>query len=163
MTTATLTKETVEAKWNVEKLQEEFARTVATNSMTAMSVMSKHGEEMSKEFSTAMRHGKVEHLKQLGVKTPVELVKAMAEMEANLFGSKIEIWGDEKAAHIKYVSCGMWNAMKKVSKMDAQEETKWGAKMATQMDSCMQEMAKEFGFKSEMKIEGQVCSVSFTK
>jgi len=159
MTTATLNKQTVEAKWNTVKLQEEFSRVIATNMMTTMGVLCKHGEELTKEFQTAMLHNKVEHFKKLEVKTPIELVKAMAEFEANVFGSKIEIWGDEKSAHMQYNACGMWNAMKKFGKMEPKQEEMMGTQFAT----CMTNLAKEFGFKGETKMEGEVALVSFTK
>ncbi len=158
MTTATLTKHVVEAKWNTVKLQEEFARVVATNMMTTMHVMCKN-EEMMKEFQTAMLHNKVEHFKALHVTNPMELVKAMAEFEANLFGSKIEIWGDEKAAHMQYNACGMWNAMKKTGKMEPKQEEKMGEQFAM----CTQNLAKEFGMKAEVKMEGETCLMTFTK
>ncbi len=157
MTTATLTKQMVEAKWTTVKMQEEFARVMAKNTMTTMGVVCKHGEEITKELQTAMLHNKVEHFKTLNVKTPMELVKAMAEFEVNMFGSKIEVWGDEKAAHMQYVSCGMWNAMKNVGMAPTQEE-----QMGNSMKECMQNVAKEFGFKGETKFEGDVCTVSIT-
>ncbi|HEY9682262.1 MAG TPA: hypothetical protein V6C86_11845 [Oculatellaceae cyanobacterium] len=159
MTTATLSKQTVEAKWNTAKLQEEFGRVMAMNMMTTMGILSKHGEELTKEFQAAMMHNKVEHYKQLGVKTPMDLVKHMAEFEANMFGSKIEIWGDEKTAHMQYNACGMWNAIKKTGKMDAQQEEKMGA----QFQTCTQNLAKEFGITAEIKFEGDSCLMTFTK
>jgi hypothetical protein len=157
MTTATLNKQMVEAKWTTVKMQEEFARVMAQNTMTTMGVVCKHGEELTKELQTAMLHNKVEHFKALNVKTPMDMIKAMSEFEVNMFGSKVEVWGDEKAAHMQYNSCGMWNAMKKVGMAPKQEEQMGNAKT-----ECMTNVAKEFGFKYEMKTEGDVCVVSIT-
>ena len=159
MTTATLTKHTVEAKWNTAKMQEEFGRVMATNMMTTMGVVCKHGEELTKELQAAMMANKVEHFKHLGVHNPMDLVKHMAEFEANMFGSKIEIWGDEKVAHMQYNMCGMWNAMKNSGKMDAKHEEKMGA----QFQTCTQNLAKEFGFTADIKMEGETCVMTFTK
>jgi hypothetical protein len=159
MTTATLNKHTVEAKWNTAKLQEEFGRVMATNMMTTMGVVCKHGEELTNELQTAMTHAKAEHYKKLGVKNPMDLVKHMAEFETNMFGSKIEIWGDEKTAHLQHNTCGMWDAMKKTGMVDAKNEEKMGA----QFQTCTQNLAKQFGFTAEMKMEGETCVVTFTK
>ena len=157
MTTATLNKQMVEAKWTTVKMQEEFARVMAMNTMTTMGVVCKHGEEITKELQTAMLHNKVAHFKTLNVKTPMDLIKAMAEFEVNMFGSKVEVWGDEKAAHMQYNACGMWNAMKKVGMAPKQEE-----QMGNSMKDCMMNVAKEFGFTAETKFEGEVCVVSIT-
>ena len=94
MTTAT--KQIIESKWNTQKIHEETARLLASQWMAAYGVICKHGEEAIKEFETVKRQEKVAYFKALKVTTPIELVKAMAEFEANVFGSKIEIWGDEK-------------------------------------------------------------------
>ena len=157
MTTATLNKQMVEAKWTTVKMQEEFARVMAQNAMTTMGVVCKHGEVITNELHTAMLHDKVAHFKTLNIKTPMDLIKAMAESDVNMFGSKVEVWGDEKAAHMQKDTCGMWNAMKKVGMAPKQEE-----QMGTWMKDCMHNVAKEFGFKAETKMEGDACVVSIT-
>jgi hypothetical protein len=158
MTTATLTKKTVETTWNTSKIQEEAARLAAVYSLTAHAVLAKFGEQALEQYSTLMRERKIEHYKQMGVKTPLELVNVMSEMEANLFGSKLEIWGDEKSATMKYDSCAMWNAMQKVGKLNAQQEEQIGS----QWENCMRATANEFGFNLETKFEGECCTMTFT-
>jgi len=143
----------------IRRCLEKDPRHRVQTARATMGVLCKHGEELTKEFQTAMLHNKVEHFKKLEVKTPIELVKAMAEFEANVFGSKIEIWGDEKSAHMQYNACGMWNAMKKFGKMEPKQEEMMGTQFAT----CMTNLAKEFGFKGETKMEGEIALVSFTK
>lgn len=158
MTTAT--KQLIESKWTNVQIQKETARVVASQWMAAYGVICKQGEAAIKEFDTANRTEKVAYFKALKVTTPMELVKAMAEHEANVFGSKIEIWGDEKQAHLSYQSCGMWNALKEHGHMTKEQE----AMMGKQMETCTSEFAKEFGFKGETKIEGENCAVlTFTK
>jgi len=160
MTTVALNKQVVEPKWNTTKIQEEVARTHSMLYLTAMNFVAKHGGEKGvEEFQTEMRNHKVEHYKKLGVKTPLDLVKAMAEFEVNVFGSKVEISGDDHKAELKYNSCAMWNAMKTFGHLNTQQEEQMGRSF----DMCMQNLAKEFGFKGESKFEGEVCVLSFTK
>lgn len=159
MTTATLNRTVVEPKWNTTKIQEEAVRMYALQFMTAMNVLCKQGEQAAREFTTAMQQNKIEHYKQLNIKTPIELVQAMSEFETNVFGSKIEIWGDEKAAHLQYNQCGMWNAMKNTGKMNCQQEEKMGQTF----EHCVQGLAQGFGFKGEVKFEGEKAVLTFTK
>jgi hypothetical protein len=160
MTTATLSKITVKPTWTVEKLQQNVARAYAMQLIAAMTVLGKHGGEKAlEEFQTIMRSNKVEHLKGLGVKTPIELVQHLAEFEANVFGSVVEIWGDEKAAHMTYTTCGMWKAMEASGKLSAEQIEKMGAGM----QNCMSLTAKEFGLNAEVVKSNDLCTVNFTK
>jgi hypothetical protein len=155
----TITKTKIEPNWTAQKIQENVARIHGLTFMTAMKTLAKHGQEAVNEFQTEMRNLKVEHYKANGVKTPIDLAKAIAEFETNLFGSKIEVWGDEKAAHLQYNSCAMWDSMKKYGKFSPKQEEEMGANF----DNCMQMLAKDFGFKGETKFEGETCVISFTK
>ncbi len=83
----------------------------------------------------------------------------MAEQDANLFGSKIEITGDEAAATLTYNSCGMWNALKKVGNLTPEQEEKMGGSFQT----CMQSLANEFGLKTDVKFANDTCAVTFSK
>lgn len=159
MTTAVAKKTPVEAKWNVQKLQEEAARVVAGNCLAAHQVLSKYGEQAVKEYQTVARNYKINYLKSLGVKTPVEIAKALAEVEANVFGSKIEIVGDDKTASLTYNSCGMWNAIQQVGKMTPEQE----AKMGEGYSSCMQDLGRELGLKVNVEMGEKTCVVTFTK
>ena len=157
MTTATQTP--VKATWPITKVQEQAARIAASNLSAAFQILSKHGEESVNEFKAAVRKFKVAHLKEVGVKTPLELANAVAEIEANVFGSQITISGDEKAATLTYQTCAMWNAMQKLNNFTPAEQEKMGAGFQT----CMQDLANEFGFKANVQMAGQTCSVTFNK
>jgi hypothetical protein len=160
MTTATIEKTIVKPTWTVEKLHEEFARVSALNMVATMTVLGKiGGEKAIEELQTVMRSNKIEHLKGLGVKTPIELVKHMAEFEANVFGSIVEIWGDEKAAHMTYKTCGMWQAIEKHAHLSKEQLEVMGSKM----QNCMSLTAKEFGLNAEVVKSGDLCTVNFTK
>jgi hypothetical protein len=155
--TTTATK--VQTKWETKKIQDSTARVIASIWISAYQTLSKYGQEAHQEFANKVNSFKVEHYKSLGIKTPIELVKAMAEMEYNLFGSEIEISGDEKRAEIKHNTCGMWNAMQQLGKFTPEQEEKLGKNF----QESLSQLAKEFGFKSEAKMEKDTCVVTFTK
>jgi hypothetical protein len=161
MTTTTPTKKLVEPTWTIKQNQEAAAAIAANMCFSAKSVLEKHGDKaLLAEYEKTVRAGKVQHYKTLGVKTPLELVKAMAETETNVFGSQIEISGDEKSASLNYVSCAMWNSMEKMmGKMSKEQEEKAGASM----QNCVMETAKEFGFTGEVKLGEKTCTITFTK
>lgn len=148
MSTATLQKTAVTANWSTQKIQEEIARAFAVQCMTNMSTLSKYGEQAQKEHRDAVHKIEAEHLKSKGVKTPMDLVKAKAEFESNVFGSKIEISGDENRAQLTYNQCGMWEAMQKYGKITPEQREK----MLPLFQTCMREFAGEFGFKGDMTV-----------
>ena len=152
-------KELVKPTWKTEQLHEMFSQITANNMMAAMGVLAKH-EDIMKEFKVATRKPMVDHYKKLGVKTPIEIIKAKAELEANVFGSIMEIWGDDTEAHLTYEKCGMWEAMQK-SCATTCSETK--AKMMEGFENCVMEFAKEFDLKGSMKMEGEKVTITLKK
>jgi hypothetical protein len=159
MTPAIAQKTAVEAKWSIEKRQEETANAFARQFLTTMATLGKLGPEIHEEFSKNLINSKVEYYKQLGVKTPIDLVNAMAEFESNIFGSKIEIVGDEKKAELIYNQCACWNAMQKVGNLNPQQQERMGK----QHEQSIQKIAEAFGFKGELKIEEPRAIITFSK
>jgi len=161
MTTTTPTKKLVEATWTTKQIQEAAAAMAANMCFSAKSVLMKHGDmALLNEYENTVRQGKIEHYKALGVKTPIELVKAMAETETNVFGSQIEIVGDDKTATLNYISCAMWNQMEKMmGKMTPEQQEKAGASF----QNCVSETAKAFDLKADVKMGDKTCTITFTK
>lgn len=157
----TITKKLVEQTWTTKQIQEAAAAMTANMCFSAKSVLMKHGDmALLNEYENTVRHGKIEHYKALGVKTPLELVTAMADTETNVFGSQIEISGDDKQATMHYVSCAMWNAMEKMmGKMTPEQQEKAGASF----QNCVMETAKAFNFKGDVKMGDKDCTLTFTK
>lgn len=159
MTTTQVKTTPVQTTWTINQVQEGAAMAVANLCVSAKAILSKN-EALLNEYETLVRTNKVNYYKSLNVKTPMDLVKAMSTFEANVFGSKIEITGDDHAASLNYESCAMWNAMEKMSgKMTPEQEEKAGHQFAT----CVQNLGKEFGFKGEVKFGEPCCTVTFTK
>jgi hypothetical protein len=154
-----LQKTVVKTTWKPEQMQELYSQMMANTFSSAMTVLCKQGDAATKEFQTLSRKPMVEYYKKLGVRTPIEIMKAKAELETNIFGSQIEIWGDDNEAHLTYNKCGMFEAMKKSGGMNcAQQE-----KMMEGMEHCIKEFASEFGLKAEIKMEGEKPTVTFRK
>ncbi len=156
--TQVLEKTEIKATWKPEQMQEMYSQMMANSFMSAMQVLCKHGEAATKEFQEISRKPMIAYYKKLGVSTPIEVIKAKAELEANIFGSKIEFWGDDKEAHLLYNSCGMWDAMKKCGMPKEQEE-----KMCGSMEACVKSFAEEFGLKGEVKFEGEKATITLRK
>ncbi len=161
MSTTTPTKKLVEATWTTKQIQEAAAAMAANMCFSAKSVLTKHGDQaLLAEYENTVRQGKIKHYKTLGVKTPMDLVKAMAETETNVFGSQIEISGDDHAATLNYIQCAMWNQMEKLmGKMTPEQEEKAGASF----QNCVMETGKAFGLKTDVKMGEKACTITFTK
>ena len=155
--TTTVTK--VDKKWEAKKIQETSTSMFAHVFVAVEHVLSKVDSKVREEYETMIRQHKINHFKTLGVKTPIDLVRAIAETEHNLFGSEIEISGDEHKATLKYNSCGMWNQMQKVAKFTPEQEKAMG-------EHCTEswtKIAKEFGFKFEPKMTDNSYEMTFSK
>ena len=155
----TLTKQEIKPTWTAEKTHQAIARAWVNQYSAMMAVICKHAPQAIEEFESIMRANKVEYFKSLNVKTPSELVKAMAEFEANAFGSKVEIWGDDKSATMNYSFCGIYDAMQKYGKMSQEQMEKAG----TQHAQCVEKLGKEFGFNTKVEMGKELCTVTFNK
>lgn len=157
MTTSTLTK--VNTKWDQKRTQQTSAYIVASTFVAAFEVLSKFGPKALEEFDTLLRKSKIEHYKALGVKTPIELVRAISDSEHNVFGSEIEISGDDRHAVLKYNSCGLWSEMQKQGKFTAEQEKIMGE----QCVASWTQIAREFGLKYEAKCGEDMYEMHFSK
>lgn len=158
MTTAT-TKERVQQTWPVSKVQQETARVLSNSCFNAMTILEKAGPEFVKQYNDAILASKVDFYRSIGVKTPMDLVKAMAEFETNVFGSKIVFFGDDKTASLEYEECACLEQMKKNPNFKPEAMEKMGKFFAENTEK----LAKEFGFKGEMKMNGQTAQLTFCK
>jgi hypothetical protein len=159
MTTATLKKTPVEALWNIKKVNEAAANIVAANYVSVFGAISKSHPELIKEIDKNLIAHQATYFKSIGIKSPLDLAKAKAEIDANVFGSKVEIEGDEKHAKITYKECACWNAMQKCNLPEATYE-KIGHHFQTRTEA----LAHEFGFKTEVVFhDNGTAEVTFTK
>src|SRR5437868_1207240 len=120
--TTVIERKTIKPEWQISKIQTETAKVFARQFLSAYKALSKFGPEALKEFDKNVLANKIEHYKSIGVKTPIQLVEAIAEFETNVFGSKIEIVGDDTKATLTYQSCAVWEAMKSIAKLTPEQE-----------------------------------------
>jgi hypothetical protein len=149
----------VQTKWDAKKIQDATAHMFASMFVASFETISKVSPKALEEWQTIMRNHKIEHYKKIGVKTPMELAKAIAETDHNLFGSELEISGDDNKATIKYNKCAMWEATQKIAKFNEAQQKQMG-------ESCQGSwaiIAKEFGFKVEPKMTEDTYEMTFSK
>lgn len=156
--TATATK--VTTKWDAKKVAQTTSAIMSATWMSAYEVLSKLDHKALLEFNKLVTEHKLNHYKSLNIKTPLELVKAIAETEHNVFGSEIEIVGDEQKATLKYVSCGMWEASQKHCAKFSQEQQQ---KMGEMCQESWKHIAEQFGFKFEPKMGKDTFEMTFSK
>jgi hypothetical protein len=149
----------VTTKWDAKKTAEVTSHIVASTWLSAFEVISKLDQKAQQEFHNLTTQHKLNHYKQMNIKNPMDLVRAIGETEHNVYGSDIEISGDENKATLKYNSCGMWNASQKLGKFTPEQEQKMGE----QCVSTWSQIAKEFGFKYEPKMEKDSYEMTFSK
>jgi len=115
--------------------------------LTSSKLAEKFGPEAVTELNHAMTTMKADYYKAHGVKTPIELVKAMAEFETNVYGSKMVVFGDDQHATVEYEVCGCYNAIVNTLKLGQTEQEAMGKKWSASVEA----LAKQFNFKSEVK------------
>lgn len=152
-------KEQIKATWTTEQLQKAAATAMVNMYMVNTKMFEKLTPELRTEWVDTISEVKANHYKTLNVKTPIELVKAMAEFETNVYGSKIIIDGDDNKASMEYATCGCYELMKKSPCFSKELDEKLGKEFQVIIDS----LAKKFNFKSEMAITGETSKVTFTK
>jgi hypothetical protein len=157
MSTAVGTK--VEAKWDTQKRNEVAAKAVAGNMLATFAVLQHVTPEQKEQFENTVRANRVQLLKHLGVKTPLELVKAMAEVDANLYGSQVVISGDDNKAEITYEQCAVWTAMKQIGKFTPEQEKQMGEGF----EACGAKTIKEFGFTSQTKFDQDRVTITISR
>jgi hypothetical protein len=160
MTTTAIKKTPVEALWNIKKVNEIAANILAADYISVFSAISKSHPELIKEIDKNLTAHKATYFKSIGVKSPIDLAKAKAEIDANVFGSKLEIEGDEKQATITYKNCACFDAMKKIGNLQPATEEKIGH----HFQSRMTDLGHEFGFKTEVVFaDNGMATVTFKK
>jgi len=155
--TTTATK--IETKWDAKKIQHATTAAFASVHLAAHQVFAKLDAKVREEFEALLRQSRIHHFKEIGVKTPLDLVRAIAESEHNLFGSDIEISGDDQKATLKYNSCAIWNHMQKQGKFTPEQEKAMGEQCIANWTA----IAKEFGFKLEPNKGQETFEMTFSK
>ena len=159
MTTAQRIK--VQPTWDATKVREGAALVAINNLLAAFPVIEKFGPDAIKQYEENWTNNKLDYIKKFDTKTPLDLVKLTAEFEANVFGSVLTYWGDEKSATYSYEVCGCFNVAKESGKFNPE----FGEKLSKFFESSTQRIAKHFGFTATVEHEGEqhFPVITFTK
>ncbi|MDZ4835632.1 MAG: hypothetical protein SGJ27_17795 [Candidatus Melainabacteria bacterium] len=163
MTTST-TKQLIKQDWDLQKVRESATKMAALQIVNRLDFMEKNHEkkEHGKELFAMEEHAaekKAEVMKKAGVKSPLDLVRHIAEYEANMFGAKTSIEGDDSKATLFNEKPTVWLEAKKIAKMtDKQEE-----KMQHHYKEWMEHLAASFEFKTHTELSTDSWKITFSR
>lgn len=149
--------EPVAALWDLPRLQEELCKGAAHQYAATIALLKRHAPHAIPEFNAIFIANKG-YFKQLEVATPMQLVKALAEIEANAFGSRMLVAGDEMCASITYEYCAEWVAVEELTNINWDERIV----VAEHFVYAMQDLAAEFDFAAEVAFAGGIPTVTFS-
>lgn len=158
--TTSFQKQQIKQTWDVKKLQDCATKMVAEKIAGRLKCIEKHPGKEIEEMEKASAHLRSETMKKCGVKTPMDLVKHLAEFEVNMFGTQASIGGEEKNAVLYNEKPTVWLEAKKLIHLTkAQEET-------LQHHYCqwMEHLAQGFGFKADVEVanDGNSSQITFS-
>lgn len=161
MTTATIQKSTVEPTWTRNKVQEEASAALTGHLLVTTKLLTSAAPSVLSQWRQELAMLKVDQFRAQGVRTPIQLVRAWAEYETNLFGSQLRYWGDDKQAHVEYLQCACWSALEHLTGNQADQDA-----MSQGWAEITQILAREFGFTGQEKIGSEpgdaCCTLTFT-
>lgn len=157
MTTATKTQ--IKPTWTQKQLQDATSQSLVNNYIAVTKLFEKISPELRHEFRSGMAKMRADYFKSLNIKTPLELAKAMAEFDANVFGSDVIISGDDSKASIEYETCGCWNMMQKHSCFKPEMGESLGECFKTSIDL----ICKEMGLKGHVEMTEESAAIHISK
>ena len=159
MTTVAKEKQNVQANWPVERMQKEFTKMIAGKIISRLKLVESGHQNAVDKFAEISAKQVAEMLKLNGVKTPLDLVKYMAEHQANLFGAKVQYAGDEKSATLFNENPTVWLEAKRIANLTPQQEEL----MRKEYENWKRNLAESLGFKAEVEIDKSGSQVTFRK
>lgn len=111
----------VEATWDLARIRKEAGRLITDYKMAIWLVLQNEPEILEK--LQAILYGQfVDQLKADGVKTPMDLVRYLAELTVNLVGGTASISGDDNEASIAFDHIPGWDQTKDKLELDSSEQ-----------------------------------------
>jgi predicted RNA-binding protein Jag len=141
-------KHSVKPQWTLGQVRHEAARMAAGTIVARMKMMEKVSPAQIKRFVKVSAKEKAKFFKSCGVKSPLDLVKFMAEHEVNMFGAKARIAGDENQALLINEKPTVWLEAKRLAAMNEKQEKA----MTRQYETWMKELGSALGFSTRVQI-----------
>ena len=114
---SSIQKQKIKATWDVKKMQETATKMMSHQiSGRLQSIEKQPGKEID-AMEQQCAHLKAQCMKESGVKTPMDLVRHLAEFEVNMFGSEASIEGNDRTAVLINEKPTVWLEAKKQSNM----------------------------------------------
>jgi len=136
----------VKPTWDLDHIRKEVGTIIAEYKMSYLTALKDYPEQLLKVQECFM-NDHVRIMKNRGVKTPIDMVRYLAELTVNLAGGEIRINGDESSASIAYDSLPMWEEMK--DKLDMSPAGK--QQLADLSNAAIQPFAAQFGLKCSLE------------
>lgn len=111
----------VKATWNTDRVRQEAGRLILDYKM-AIWLALQDQPEILERLQEVLYGEFVKQLQEEGIKTPIDLVRYLAELTANLFGGTVSITGDTSEASIAFDDLPGWDKMKENFELGSNEE-----------------------------------------
>jgi predicted RNA-binding protein Jag len=160
MTTSTKAKKITQT-WDIKRLQEEAIKIQSHKIASTMHVLKKHPGKEITEMEKVSAHITADMLKNFGVKTPLDLVKYLADFEVNMFGSEASTSGDAKCAVLINEKPAVWlETLRTNTFSENQIES-----MQEHFSSFMKHLGHGLGFKAHVDFaeDGKSSKITFTE
>lgn len=158
MSTITENKKPVAANWQTSKVQAEVVKSVATIYASLEDILSTEKPEIIAEVNKIVLINKG-YYASLPIKTPIELINAIAEYAANVLGIKVAIVEDNNKASIVFEGGTLASKLASINKVPANEVPA----LIDYFKNGIVELGAQFGFKTEITTAQPDFIVTFTK
>jgi len=148
----------VAASWDIARLQTEICKGTAFAYLATVDLLKRHAPDALEEYNKIFMANKGYFL-NLGITTPLELATALAEIEENMFGSKMSVAGDGSCASVTFEYVAEWAAVEAVGQLSDEDR----AIAARHFFLAMSELGRELGFATAVAFNGPVVTVSYSK
>lgn len=161
MTTAAVNKRDVQPSWSVAKMQEEMTKLMAGQIIARLLFIEHNKPDEVNRYEKQTAHQRARVLQDEGVDSPLALVTALAEHEANLFGAKVAICNDERSATLFNEMPAPWLKAKQMANMTQQQEQV----MLTHYRGWVRDLGDAFGFEAKVEVtnNGNSSQITFTR
>jgi hypothetical protein len=158
---SSIQKQKIKPTWDVKKMQEAATNMVSHKIASRLQCIENHPGKEIEEMEKHCAQMKAEVIKQYGVRTPMDLVKHLAEFEVNMFGAEASIEGNDQQATLINEKPTVWLDAKKQTHLSKDQEMK----MQKHYRQWMDDLAQQFGFKAQVEIahDGNSSKITFSK
>lgn len=158
MSTVIENKKPVAPNWQTSKVQTEVLKSVATIYASLEKTLSKTSPEIVAEVNKIVLINKGYYENQ-PIKTPIDLVNAIAEYTANVLGIKVAIAGEPNKASVVFEGGTLANQLAAINSVPPNQVPA----LVEYFKNGLADLGAQFGFKSEITTAQPDFIVTFIK